>query len=34
VANAFDVDLKDDLYQTLEKYKKRLKKGGPGSENE
>ena len=34
IANTFDIDLEDALHQVLEKYKKRLKKGSAGSENE
>lgn len=34
VANNFDVDLEEVLDMVLEKYKKRLLKGGAGSENE
>ena len=33
IANAFDIDLEDALYKTLDKYKKRLKKGSAGSES-
>lgn len=34
IANSFDVDLEEALNMVLEKYKKRLSKGSPGSENE
>ena len=34
IANTFDIDLEDALSQVLEKYKKRLKKGSAGSEND
>jgi|TARA_B100001964_G_C14236446_1_gene602691 NTP pyrophosphatase (non-canonical NTP hydrolase) len=34
IANTFDIDLEDALRQVLEKYKKRLKKGSAGSEND
>jgi len=34
IANHFDIDLEEALNQALEKYKKRLKKGSAGSENE
>ena len=34
IANTFDIDLEDALYQVLEKYEKRLKKGSAGSEND
>ena len=34
IANTFNIDLEDALKQVLEKYKKRLKKGSIGSENE
>lgn len=33
IANSFDVDLEEALNIVLEKYKKRLKKGSAGSEN-
>lgn len=33
VANTFDVDLEEMLNEALQKYEKRLKKGGAGSEN-
>ena len=34
VANSLDVDLEESLDLVLEKYKKRLKKGSAGSEND
>ncbi len=34
IANTFDIDLEDALYQVLEKYKKRLKKGSADSKND
>ncbi len=34
VANSLDVDLEDELEKVLEKYKKRMKKGTPDSEND
>ncbi|XOB40897.1 MAG: MazG nucleotide pyrophosphohydrolase domain-containing protein [Candidatus Nealsonbacteria bacterium] len=34
VANSFNVDLEQALEMVLEKYEKRLKKGGAGSEND
>ncbi|MFN7160816.1 MAG: MazG nucleotide pyrophosphohydrolase domain-containing protein [Candidatus Gracilibacteria bacterium] len=34
VANTFDVDLEVALEKAMQKYEKRLKKGGAGSENE
>jgi NTP pyrophosphatase (non-canonical NTP hydrolase) len=34
IANSFDVDLDEALNLVLEKYKKRMKKGSAGSENE
>ena len=34
IANSFDVDLEEALNMVLEKYKKRLSKGSPGSESE
>ena len=34
VANSFDVDLEEAANIVLEKYKKRLKKGSAGSEND
>ncbi len=34
VANSLDVDLEDELEKVLEKYKKRLEKGSPDSEND
>lgn len=34
IANTFDIDLEDALNQVLEKYKKRLKNGSAGSEND
>ena len=34
VANSFDVDIEDAANIVLEKYKKRLKKGSAGSEND
>jgi hypothetical protein len=34
VANSFDIDLEEALNIALEKYKKRLKKGSAGSEND
>ena len=34
VANHFEIDLEEALKMVLEKYKKRLKKGSPGSEFE
>ena len=34
IANTFDIDLEEALHQVLEKYKNRLKKGSPGSEND
>ena len=34
IANTFDINLEDALQQVLEKYRKRLKKGSAGSENE
>ena len=32
VANSFDIDLEECLNDALEKYKKRLEKGSPGSD--
>ena len=32
LANSFDIDLEECLNLALEKYKKRLKKGSPGSD--
>ena len=34
IANTFDIDLENALEQVLKKYKKRLKKGSAGSEND
>jgi NTP pyrophosphatase (non-canonical NTP hydrolase) len=34
IANSFDVDLEEALDMALEKYKKRLRKGSPGSEKD
>jgi len=34
VANHFDIDLEEALQMILEKYKKRLEKGGAGSEHD
>ena len=34
IANSFDVNLEEALKMVLEKYKKRLKKGSAGSEND
>jgi NTP pyrophosphatase (non-canonical NTP hydrolase) len=34
IANSFDIDLEEALNIALEKYKKRLKKGSAGSEND
>lgn len=34
IANTYDIDLEEALDIVLEKYKKRLKKGSVGSENE
>lgn len=34
IANTVNVDLEDALQQSLEKYKRRLKKGSPGSEQD
>jgi len=34
IANHFDVDLEEALEKALEKYKKRLKRGSAGSEND
>ena len=34
VANTFDIDLEDALNSVLKKYKNRIKKGSPGSEND
>ena len=34
LANSFDINLEEALEMVLEKYEKRLKKGGAGSENE
>ncbi len=34
IANSFDIDLEEALNMALEKYKKRLKKGSPSSEND
>ncbi|MBL7156453.1 MAG: MazG-like family protein [Candidatus Pacebacteria bacterium] len=34
VANSFDIDLEQALEMVLEKYEKRIKKGGAGSEND
>jgi NTP pyrophosphatase (non-canonical NTP hydrolase) len=34
VANSLDVDLEEELEKVLEKYKKRMEKGSPDSEND
>ena len=34
IANTYDIDLEDALQQVIKKYKKRLKKGSAGSEND
>jgi len=34
IANTFDIDLEAALYQVLEKYEKRLKKGSAGSDHD
>lgn len=34
IANTFDIDLEESLFQAIDKYKKRLKKGSAWSEND
>ncbi len=34
IANSFDIDMEGALNEVLEKYRKRMQKGSPGSEND
>ncbi len=34
VANTFDIDLEEEVFKSINKYKKRLKRGSPDSEND